>query len=124
VTVYLTLDSVLALIDEAGLQAVRDIGLLDSAVQRPRASAFGEDAYPTLDEKAAVLLESMVRNHPLIDGNKRLGWLAATVLYGLNGVLLDAPHDLAYDLVIAVVTGEMSYQETAARLAAWTSTST
>lgn len=123
-TVYLTLDNVLALADEAGLQAVRDVGLLDSTVQRPRASAFGEDAYPTLDEKAAVLLESIVRNHPLIDGNKRLGWLAATVLYGLNGIPLDAPFDEAYDLVIAVATGAMDYPETAARLAAWTTTST
>ncbi len=122
--VYLTLDNLLAMVEEAGLQAVRDVGLLDSAAQRPRTTVFGEDAYPTLDEKVAVLLESIVRNHPLIDGNKRLGWLSAKVFYGINGAFLDAPEDPAYDLVIAVATGVMSYQESAARLAAWTSTST
>lgn len=123
-TNYLTVDNLLALIDEGNLQGVRDFGLLDSAAGRPRSSAFGEDAYPTLDEKAAVILESIVRNHPLIDGNKRLGWIAAATFYELNGVFLDAPEDDAYDLVIAVATGAMSYQESAARLAAWTSTST
>ena len=122
--VYLTLDNLLAMVEEAGLQAVRDVGLLDSAAQRPRTTVFGEDAYPTLDEKVAVLLESIVRNHPLIDGNKRLGWLSAKVFYGINGAFLDAPEDPAYDLVIAVATGVMSYQESAARLASWTSTST
>ncbi|KAA1380217.1 type II toxin-antitoxin system death-on-curing family toxin [Aeromicrobium fastidiosum] len=123
-TVYLTLDNLMAMVGEAGLQAVRDVGLLDSAAQRPRTTVFGEDAYPTLDEKVAVLLESIVRNHPLIDGNKRLGWLSATVFYGINGVFLNAPEDDAYDLVIAVSTGVMSYPESAARLASWTSTST
>lgn len=119
-TRYLTLDNLLALVELGQLQAVRDLGLLDSAAQRPRSSAFGEDAYPTLDEKAAVILESIVRNHPLIDGNKRLGWIAASTFYELNGEFLDAPEDDAYDLVIAVATGQMSYQESAARLAAWT----
>ncbi|MFC5676512.1 type II toxin-antitoxin system death-on-curing family toxin [Aeromicrobium endophyticum] len=121
---YLTLDNLLSIVDVAGLQAVRDVGLLDSAAQRPRTTVFGDDAYPTIDEKAAVLLESIVRNHPLIDGNKRLGWLSVFAFYGLNGISLDAPEDPAYDLVIAVSTGAMSYQESAARLAAWTSTST
>ncbi len=123
-TVYLTLDNLVAIVDEAGLQAVRDVGLLDAAAQRPRTTVFGEDAYSTLDEKVAVLLESIVRSHSLIDGNNRLGWLSAKVFYGINGVFLDAPEDPAYDLVIAVSTGQMSYQESAARLAAWTSTST
>jgi len=120
VTVYLSLENLLALVEEAGLQAVRDIGLLDSAAQRPRASAFGDDAYPSLDEKAAVLMESIVRNHPLIDGNKRLGWLAASVIYGRNGVTLDAPEDDAYDLVIGIAEGRIDYHESAAMLARWT----
>jgi death on curing protein len=60
-----------------GRAAVRDLGLLDSAAHRPRASAFGEDAYPTLHDKAAVLLEGIVRNRALVDGNKRLAWAAA-----------------------------------------------
>lgn len=121
---YLTLDDLLEIVEVTGLQAVRDLGLLDSAAHRPQTSLFGDDAYPTLDEKAAVLLESIVRNHPLVDGNKRLGWLAVTLFYRRNGKPFHVAHDPAYDLVIAVSTGQMSYQESAARLAAWTSTST
>jgi hypothetical protein len=59
---YLTLDDVLALIDDLGVGPIRDIGLLDSAVHRPQVTVYGDDAYPDLDQKAAVLLESLVRN--------------------------------------------------------------
>ncbi len=123
-TQYLDLELLLLVADEAGLQAVRDPGLLDSAAHRPRTTVFGEEAYPTLDEKAAVLLESIVRNHPLVDGNKRLGWLATVLLYRLNGVRLDAPEDPAYDLVIGIAEGRIDYHASAARLASWTSTPT
>ncbi len=121
---YLSLEDLLTIVERYRLQAVRDLGLLDSAAHRPQTSLLGEDAYPSIDEKAAVLLESIVRNHPLIDGNKRLGWIAAVMFLELNGLRVDAPLDHAYDLVIAVATGAMTYQESAARLAAWTSTST
>ena len=116
---YLTLDDLLALAADLGVDKVRDLGLLDSAAHRPKSSLMGQDAYPTLHEKAAVLLESVVRNHPLIDGNKRLGWMAVFVFYGLNGFDLDAPEDDAYDLVIAVTTGSLAYAEAAERLADW-----
>lgn len=124
---YLTLRDLLAVAARYGLPPVRDAGLLDSAVARPRTSLFGDDAYPTLDEKAAVILESIVRNHPLVDGNKRLGWLAAVLTYDLNGAELVAPFDDAYDLVIGIAEGRIGYHESAARLASWsrpTSTST
>jgi death-on-curing protein len=68
---------------------------------------MGQDADPSVREKAAVLLESAARNYSLIDGNKRLTWMAAFVFFGLNGVDLDAPEDDAYDLVIAVSTGSV-----------------
>jgi death-on-curing protein len=116
---YLTLEDVLALAEDLGVGPVRDIGLLDSAVHRPGVSVFGRDAYPGIDTKAAVLLESVVRNHALVDGNKRLGWLAVVVFYGLNDITLDAPDDDAYDLVIAIASGLATYQETASRLASW-----
>lgn len=119
-TVYLSLAELLAIVDEYGLQSARDIGLLDSAAHRPQTSVFGDDAYPTLDEKVAVLLESIVRNHPLIDGNKRLGWISTYVLYARNGISLDAPLDAAYDLVIGVATGEIDYHQSAATLRNWT----
>ena len=65
---------------------IRDMGLLGSAAARPQTTVFGEDAYPDLVGKAAALLQSIVNNHPLVDGNKRLGWLATAVFLELNGV--------------------------------------
>ncbi|WP_116202467.1 type II toxin-antitoxin system death-on-curing family toxin [Amycolatopsis circi] len=118
---YLTLDDLLTLSADLGVPRVRDLGLLDAAAHRPQSSLMGRDAYPDLHEKAAVLLESIVRNHPLIDGNKRLGWMSGYVFYGLNGFDLDAPEDEAYDLVIATATGTLPYQAVAERLAEWAS---
>lgn len=86
---------------------VRDLGLLDAAVHRPRASVLGQDAYPDLLTKAAALLHSLARNHPLIDGNKRLAWLATFVFCAKNGIQLDPDDDTAYDLVVAVAAGEL-----------------
>jgi len=119
VTSHLTTDDLLVLAEELGGLQVRDFGLLDSAAHRPQATVFGDDAYPDLDTKAAVLLESIVRNHPLIDGNKRLAWVAVVVFYGINGLALRAPEDPAYDLVIAVVEGRASYPDVATQLASW-----
>lgn len=116
---YLTLDDVLALVEDLGVGPIRDIGLLDSAVHRPQVTVFGADAYPGIDAKVAVLLESLVRNHALIDGNKRIGWLATVVFYGLNGVTLEAPDDDAYDLVIAIASGLATYEQAAAQLGSW-----
>lgn len=113
---YLSLEDLLSLVGDLGVGPIRDIGLLDSAAHRPQVSVLGEDAYPGVHEKAAVLLESIVRNHPLVDGNKRLGWLSTVVVYGLNGVTLEAPDDDAYDLVIAVASGESAYPQSAVAL--------
>lgn len=84
---------------------VRDVGLLESAVHRPRASVFGQDAYPDLFTKAGALLHSLARNHPLVDGNKRLAWLGIYVFLAKNGTILDPDDDAAYDLVIDVASG-------------------
>ena len=78
-TVHLDLDDILDLVRRLGVGPIRDLGLIDSAVARPRSSAFGEDAYPTVALKAAALLHSLAANHGLVDGNKRLAWLATTV---------------------------------------------
>src|SRR5579863_5335149 len=96
---HLDLEDLLLLVRILGIGPVRDIGLLDSAAARPRSSAFGEDAYPTLDLKATALLHSIVNNHALVDGNKRLAWLATTVFLDLNGVTVDIPDEEAFDLV-------------------------
>ncbi|TDP79715.1 death-on-curing protein [Brachybacterium sp. AG952] len=116
---YLTLEDLLTLVDDLRVGPVRDLGLLESAAHRPTTTLWGAEAYDGLDLKAAALLESLVRNHTLLDGNKRLGWLAIVVFFGLNGVDLDAPDDAAYELVIAVSTGQMPLEEAAEALAAW-----
>ena len=85
----------------------RDVGLLEAAVARPHATAFGEDAYPTLHDKAAALLHSVARNHALVDGNKRLALAAVIAFYGLNGHRLTLSNDEAYDLIVAVAAGEL-----------------
>jgi death-on-curing protein len=86
---------------------VRDYGLLEAALARPRAAAFGKDAYPSLDAKAAALLHSLARNHALIDGNKRLALAAVIAFYGLNGRRLTFTNDQAYELVMKVAAGEL-----------------
>lgn len=118
-TTYLTLEDLLRLVADLGVGPIRDLGLLDSAAHRPTTSLYGHEAYPDLDEKAAVLLESLVRNHALVDGNKRIGWLAVVVFYGLNGVELEAPDDEAFDLVVGMAAGEVEAAAAAARLRGW-----
>lgn len=86
---------------------VRDVGLLEAAVARPRASAFGGDAYPSVHDKAAALLHSIVGNHALADGNKRLGLAAVIAFYGMNGFRLTLTNDEAFDLVMAVAAGHL-----------------
>ncbi len=86
---------------------VRDYGLLESALARPQATAFGEDAYAGIHEKAAALLHSLARNHALVDGNKRLALAGTIAFYGVNGLRLTLANDEAYDLVMRVATGEL-----------------
>ena len=119
-TSYLSLEDLLALANDLGVGPVRDIGLLDAAAHRPQVELYGVQAYPELDTKVAVLLESIVRNQALVDGNKRLGWLATVVSYGLNDVALDAPDDDdVYELVMAVARSEPTVEAVAAALASW-----
>lgn len=113
---YLDLEDLLRLVRELEAGPVRDVGLLDSAVARPRSSAFGQDAYPTLALKAAALLHSIARNHALVDGNKRLAWLATVVFLDLNSRAPDVTHDAAFDLVMDVATGALDVEEIAERL--------
>jgi death-on-curing protein len=86
---------------------VRDHGLLESATARTRATVFGTDAYETVEDKAAALLHSLVSNHALIDGNKRLALAATIAFLGLNGRRLTWSNDQAYELIIEVATGKL-----------------
>ena len=116
---YLELEDVVALaaILFGDPPPIRDIGLLGSAVARPRTSAFGQDAYPDILTKAAALSQSIVNNHALIDGNKRLGWLSTAVFLEVNGVkALRISNDDVYDFVIWVAATSPAIEEIVARL--------
>jgi death on curing protein len=107
---YLELDDLL-IAAEAFLgnrPKVRDYGLLESALARPKATVFGEDAYPAMHEKAAALLDSMVNIHALVDGNKRLGWVAVRLFYGFNGYTVSASEDEKVRLVLDVAEGKLT----------------
>jgi death on curing protein len=117
---YLTVDDLLEVIrrvvgDEV---RIRDAGLLASAAARPRSTVFGQDAYPGIWEKAAALMESLGRNHALIDGNKRLAWTATWLFLGLNGHVLRGPldEDTAEPFVVDVVTGKLEIPQIASGL--------
>ncbi len=98
---------------------IRDVGLLGAAAARPQASAFGEDAYPDIWTKAAALLHSVVNNHPLVDGNKRLGWLATAVFLELNDASVStAANDAVYDLVMTVASTDLTVDDIADALRA------
>ena len=107
--IFLELDELLHVAERAlgGPPVVRDQGLLQSALARPQASVFGEDAYPTIHEKAAALLHSTARNHALVDGNKRLALAAVIAFCGMNGLRLELDNEQAYELVMRVARGEL-----------------
>lgn len=108
-TEYLDLDDLLAAADAAlgGHVEVRDVGLLQAAIARPQATAFGSEAYATLDAKAAALLQSIVAGHPLTDGNKRFGWVAVRLFYLMNATTIEPEPNEAFEFVVAIASGEL-----------------
>jgi death on curing protein len=110
VTDYLDLEDLLEIAREAVGRdvAVRDYGLLESSLARPRASVFGEDAYSDLHSKAAALLQSLARNPALVDGNQRLAWTACRTFLAINDRWISAPEDERFDFVMLVAAGAMS----------------
>ena len=106
--IYLDLEDLLHIAERTlGKVEVRDRGLLEAALARPQASAFGEDAYPSTVEKAAALIHSIARNHALVDGNKRLALAGGIAFLGINGLRLTTSNDEAYDLIVSIATGEL-----------------
>ena len=107
--IYLTLPGLLYVAERTlgGEPDVRDYGLLESALARPPATAFGSDAYPGLDAKTAALLHSLARNRALIDGNKRLALAATIAFYGVNDRRLTVTNDEAYELIMDVAAGKL-----------------
>lgn len=121
-TEYLDLEDLLEIARAAVGEdvAVRDYGLLESALARPRASVFGEDAYADLHVKAAALMQSLARNNALGDGNERLAWTACRTFLAVNGLWISALEDARFEFVIAVANGALSeLGEIAGRLRAW-----
>ena len=118
-TVYLGYADLLVIAEAAtGEPAqVRDRGLVESALYRPQASAFGEDAYPTVELKAAALLQSLASNHALVDGNKRTALLACSVFLDMNGVVWAPGEDAAVELMLNVANKHLNtVEEIAERL--------
>lgn len=112
-TRYLTIDDALQVLDRFGFHA-RDAGLLASALARPATTIFGADAYELLELKAAAMLESLTRNHALVDGNKRTGWTLTVLFLWINGYQHDMDTDTAFDLVLGVARGELELADAAA----------
>jgi death-on-curing protein len=115
VTQYLEPEQAVLAARHLGLH-IRDEGLLFSALARPAASAFGEDAYPTLELKAAALLTSVARNHAMIDGNKRFSWYLALAFLRINGYRVVMSNDQAFDLALAVAQGQLELEQIARTL--------
>ena len=115
---YLSLEQVLVIHAElikryGGSQGIREHGLLESAVFRPQASAFGQEAYPTLFEKCAVLGYSLIQNHPFLDGNKRTGFAAMHLMLLINGYDLTSSTKEEIAMAENVASGKMHEPEIA-----------
>ncbi|RMI32859.1 type II toxin-antitoxin system death-on-curing family toxin [Nocardia stercoris] len=118
---YLGLPELLitASVVNGGDPAVRDVGLLASAGERPRLDVFEVEPYPTVWEKAAALLHSLARNHPFVDGNKRTALQAAALMLELHGRRLAALPDEQETVMLDVAQGRVDAPELAAALASW-----
>lgn len=114
---YIEAEQAMAVVAKLGFH-VRDQGLLLSALARPSAGMFGEDAYPSIEQKAAALLSSLSQNHALFDGNKPLSLLLTFILLELNGFELMFTDDEAFELVLAAAQNKRTVDELAAMIAA------
>ena len=116
---YLDLEDLIALAADVvgNPPPIRDVGLLGAAASRPRTTVFGEDAYPDLWQKAAALLQSILKNHALVDGNNRLAWLATAVFLEINDVAaIHVDNDAVYEFVMELAAGQDDVERIATRL--------
>jgi toxin-antitoxin system, toxin component, fic family len=121
---FLSLEDLLDIVTALRIGPVRDLGLLNAAALRPQTTLMGQDAYRSTAAKAAALLESLAKNHALIDGNKRLGWAACSVILSLNALEISetVSNDDVYDLVVAVASSRVTLEQVCATLSDWTAT--
>ena len=112
---YLSLEDALQQIAIAGFY-VKDAGLLDSALARPQTSVFGEDAYPTLEVKAAAMTHSVIKNDPMVDGNKRTSWFLLNAFLYINGYLLEMSTEEGLEFTLGVATDQLSLEQAAEKI--------
>lgn len=119
---FLSLEDLLDIVSALIIGPVRDLGLLNAAALRPQTTLMGQDAYPSTAAKAAALLESLTKNHALIDGNKRLAWAACSVFLSLNALKINetVSNDDVYELVMAVAASHATLEQVCATLSEWT----
>lgn len=97
--------------ETGGTDGVRDIGLLDSALEAAYATFDGNELFPTKEEKAARLGVGLISNHAFVDGNKRIGMYVLLSFLELNGVYIEATDDEVIDVGLAIARGEMKYEQ-------------
>ena len=101
------------ILKHGGSSGIRDKSMLESAINRPFATFGGSDLYPDIYMKAAALIQSIVKNHPFIDGNKRTAFASMVVFLGLNGIELDAPPAEATAIILGMAASEVTEDELA-----------
>jgi death-on-curing protein len=112
VTHFLELEDALQQIAVAGFY-VKDLGLLDSALARPKTTLFGEDAYPTLELKAAAMVHSIIKNHAMVDGNKRTSWFMLSSFLYINGYFIVMNADQGMEFTLGIATDKLTLAEAA-----------
>ena len=105
-TVFLDLEDALGQINYLGFY-VRDLGLLEGCLARPKTTLFGDEAYPSLSDKAAALMHSVATTHPLIDGNKRTSWALMVTFLAVNGFDVVSNPDDGFSFVLSVATDSL-----------------
>ena len=111
-TEFLHLDDALRQVDALGFY-VKDPGLLEGALARPRTTVFGEDAYPTISLKAAALMHSVIKNHPMIDGNKRTSWVLMVSFLWINGYKHNMSTEVGFNLTLGIDESQIELEEAA-----------
>ena len=121
---FLSLEDLLDIVSALKIGPVRDLGLLNATALRPQTTLMGQDAYPSTAATAAALLESLTKNHALIDGNKRLAWAACRIFLSLNTAVIheSVSNDDVYELVITVASSHVTFEHVCTTLSAWTAT--
>ena len=111
-TEFLHLDDALRQVNTLGFY-VKDPGLLEGALARPKTTIFGDDAYPTISLKAAALMHSVIKNHPMIDGNKRTSWVLMVSFLWINGYKHNMSTEVGFNLTLGIAESRIELEEAA-----------